>query len=297
MRNNLGLTTIGIVTAGGVTLTALLGQSQRPERSSRTSYEKAYEVLDNPTWYENDPFLVQEPVDGKLPSGPPKWAPAGVHGRELSCILGVLNEIARDPAVAGKIKNYTEHHNKVVALLSVAGLVRHGEWTREAAVEFAQQRNWTLSEIQGMLRMSRTPLEEAYDVLNDPRWHEDDTMISMNQPVDGQLQEEPRKWTATGIAQKERDSILMVLAEYTRNPAIAEKLQKYAEHPNHTVAVHAVGRLLRGGEWTKESALEFARQRRWAPGEIQEMLRLGKRADREAEKRTPSDDVNEPKRK
>jgi hypothetical protein len=258
-----------------MTLGVLPGQMRTVQRSTRTFLEKAYDVLDNPTWYENDPFLVQEPIDGKLPQGRPQYAPSAIRGTELSCILGILNEYARDPGVAEKLKKYAEHHNQAVAVLAVAGLVRHGEWTRESAIEFAEEHGWTPVEVRGMVRLSRTPLEEAYDVLDNPRWHENDVMLSLLKPVDGRLQEVPRTWTPTAIDQKEREAILAVFAECARDPAVVGKLEKYKAHHNRTVAIHAVGGLVRYGSWTKESAREFAEGSGWTSSDVQEMLRLG----------------------
>lgn len=266
---------IGLAIVGSVALAVLSGQVRPSQRSTRTFLEKAYEVLDNPTWYENDPFLVQEPVDGKLPEGRPQYAPSAIRGTELSCILGVLNEYARDAGVAEKLKKYAEHRNRAVAVLAVAGLVRHGEWTRESAIEFAEKHSWTPEEVRGMVRRSRTPLEEAYDVLDNPQWHENDVMLSLLKPVDGHLQEVPRTWTPTAIDQKEREAILVVFAECARDPGVAEKLEKYVAHHNRWVAIRAVGGLVRYGKWTKESAREFAVQRGWTSSEVQEMLRLG----------------------
>ena len=274
-KKNQLMTAIGLTIMGGATVAVLSSQVRPSQRSTRPFLEKAYEVLDNPRWYENDPFLVQESIDGRLPEGRPKYMPGAIHGTEFSCIWGVLNEYARDPEVGEKLKEYAKHHNKIVAVLAVAGLVRHGEWTRESAVSFAEERTWTPVEIQGMFRLSRTPLEEAYDVLDNPRWHEEDSILSLMEPVDGELHETRRKWTPVGIDQKERESILMVFADHVNNPDVADKLNKYADHPNRTVAVLAAGALLRGGQWTKQSAIEFARQRAWTPSEIEEMIRLG----------------------
>jgi hypothetical protein len=180
--------------------------------------------------------------------------------------------------VGEKLKGYVEHHNQAVAVLSVATLVRHGEWTKEAAITFGKEHSWTEEEIRGMVLLARTSLQEAFDVLDDPLWHEKDTNLSLLDPIDGKLQEVPRKWTPTGIAHKERDSILVVLAEYVKNRQVSERLEKYAKHPNRTVAVHAAGALVRGGEWTKESGINLARQQDWTPSEVQEMIRLGKTA-------------------
>ncbi len=270
--------TIGLVIVGSMTLAVLSGQIEQSQRSIPPSLEKNYQVLDNPRWHENDPFLVREPIDGKLPSGLMRWGDAAIRGREISCIMDVLNEYARNPTVAEKLKGYVAHHNKAVAVLSVAGLVRHGDWTRESAIEYAEKSSWTAAEVRGMVRLSRTPLDEAYDVLDNPRWHENDVSLSLLQPVDGKLEETPRNWTPTAVEQRELSSILVVCAEYVSNPSVAEKLKKYAEHHNRTVAAHAAGGLVRGGAWTKEFAVQFARERTWTLEEIQSMLQLGEGA-------------------
>lgn len=249
----------------------------RPEPTTtgkQTAIEKSYEVLDNPRWYENDPFLVQEPIDGKLPAGPLRFTTTAIEGREWSCMRAVLDEYARNPAIADRLTKYAEHHNRKVAIEAVAALVRGRDWTLERATQFAAQHSWKPEETDKLVRSARTPLEAACEVLDNPRWYENDPMFSSPEPTDDSRREAYQTWKVKAIRQREFDSIMVILNEYGRDASLGERVRMYAEHGNRAVALKAAIGLVRSGEWTSTAAVAFGEQHGWKPEEIREIQRV-----------------------
>jgi len=119
----------------------------------REFIDKALEVLDNPRWHENDPFLAQEPIGGRMPEQRPSYERSAIEGRELSCILGVMAESWRSPELLEQIEKYTRHHNRKVAIQSTAHLVDVGKWSLGAAQAFAAEQKWSRDEIRQIGRL------------------------------------------------------------------------------------------------------------------------------------------------